>query len=132
MLSPVTTRQIDRVRERHAQLQVEELPSGAVLVTIPVLELPTGWNANSTCVRFVVPVGYPGPYPDCFWASTGLRLANGQMPKASQDPKQIPETTHSGLWFSWHVVDAQKNWNPNRDDLATYINIIAERFRQTQ
>jgi len=132
MLSPVTTRQIERVKERYPDLEVEELPSGAALVTIPHFGLPAGWNATSTRVRFLVPVGYPGPFPDCFWAGAGLRLANGQMPNASDDPRPIPETSLTGLWFSWHVVDAQKNWNPNRDDLATFVGIIAERFRHIQ
>ena len=132
MLSPVTARQLDRARQRYAEIGLEELPSGAGLVSIPRFALPPGWNADATCVRFLVPVGYPGPNPDCFWASTGLRLANGQMPQASEDSRAIPETAHAGLWFSWHVVDAQRNWNPNRDDLATYVGIIAQRFRHTQ
>ncbi|MGL3111808.1 E2/UBC family protein [Bradyrhizobium sp. BR 1432] len=132
MLSPVTTRQLDRVRIRYPDVQIQPLPSGAALVTIPTFSLPGGWNASSTCVRFILPVGYPGPHPDCFWASTGLRLANGQLPQASQEPNPIPETPYGGLWFSWHVVDAHANWNPNRDDISTYINIIAERFRRLQ
>jgi hypothetical protein len=131
MLSPVTNRQLDRVRARHPDVQIEELPSGAALVTIPHFALPQGWNAESTCVRFLLPVGYPGPSPDCFWASSGLRLAGGQMPQAANE-QQIPETDHTGVWFSWHVIEAQANWNPNRDDLATYVEIIAERFRHCQ
>lgn len=132
MLSPITARQFERVLERYPVATIEELPSGAALVTIADFPLPAGWMAETTCVRFLVPVGYPGPNPDCFWASSGLRLASGAMPQASQEPNAIPETTLQELWFSWHVVEAQNNWNPNRDTLSTYVGIIAERFRKLQ
>jgi hypothetical protein len=132
MLHPVTQRHFEAVRRRYPDAQLEPLPSGAALFTIPDFKLPPGWSAISTCVRFIVPVGYPGPFPDCFWASSGLRLTNGQMPQATQDPHQIPETALHGLWFSWHVTDAHANWNPNRDDLNTWIGAIAERFRRAQ
>ncbi|WP_460894898.1 E2/UBC family protein [Ramlibacter monticola] len=108
------------------------MPSGAAVVTIPDFPLPAGWSSSSTVVRFVVPVGYPGPAPDCFWASSGLRLQNGSMPQASQDPNPIPELGDVGLWFSWHVTDPAASWHPNRDTLTTYVGIIAERFRRPQ
>jgi hypothetical protein len=54
------------------------------------------------------------------------------MPQATGEPNQIPETNLTELWFSWHVVDQQANWNPNRDDLSTYVAVIAERFRRLQ
>jgi hypothetical protein len=111
---------------------MRELPSGAALVTIPEFGIPSGWSAESTTIRFLIPVGYPGPAPDCFWANSGLRLAGGQLPQASQDPNPIPEVGESGLWFSWHVTGPDHNWNPSRDTLETYVSIIAERFRRPQ
>lgn len=129
MLHPITNRQFEAIAQRHPDAQLEPLPSGAALLMIPEFRLPPGWSATSTCVRFIVPVGYPGPYPDCFWASSGLRLDNGQMPQSSQDPNAIPETGYQGIWFSWHVNDAHLNWNPNRDTLTTWVGAIQERFR---
>lgn len=131
MISPITTRQFERVREKFAHAELQPLPSGAALIIVPDFALPAGWNASSTCVRFIAPVGYPGPNPDCFWATVGLRLADGRMPQAANE-QQIPETSHQGVWFSWHINDAQNNWNPNRDDLMTYISIIGRRFAQAQ
>jgi hypothetical protein len=132
MLHPATHRQFEVLKRRYADAALVDLPSGAGLLTIPEFKLPLGWSAHATSVRFIVPVGYPGPYPDCFWATSGLRLANGQSPHASQENNPIPETVQQGLWFSWHLVDAQANWNPNRDDLSTYVGVIAERFRKAQ
>jgi len=79
-----------------------------------------------------VPVGYPGPYPDSFWVTSGLRLAGGAMPRNIQEPYDIPETGERDLWFSWHIVEQQMNWNPNRDDLETFVAVIAERFRRLE
>lgn len=132
MLHPATTSQFEALRRRYPGAELRELPSGACLVTLPGYGLPTGWSQRETVVRFLVPVGYPGPFPDCFWAESGLRLADGQMPHASQENHAIPETEMQGLWFSWHIVDQNLNWNPSRDSLETYAGVIAERFRRLQ
>lgn len=132
MLHPQTMQQFAALKRRYPSAELRELASGSALVSLPEFAIPSGWNAAHTRVRFLVPIGYPGPAPDCFWASTGLRLANQQMPHASQEHPQIPETHESGLWFSWHVTDRETKWNPSRDTLETYVAVIAERFRRTQ
>jgi hypothetical protein len=132
MLSPVTQRQFERVKTRYPGASLEELSSGAALVTVPDFPLPAGWSAASTDIRFLAPVGYPGPNPDCFWATSGLRLASGAMPQNAADPNPIPETPHQALWFSWHIEDPARNWRPARDDLMTYLSMIGRRFEQRQ
>lgn len=132
MLSPITLRQFEKLQERYPLATMQELPSGAAMVTLPDIALPPGWSASVTTVRFIVPAGYPGPTPDCFWANADLMLSGGGAPKASQSPYAIPETGLHGRWFSWHVTESQKNWNPNRDDLMIYSQIIMDRFRAAQ
>lgn len=132
MLSPITQRQFARLQERYADATMQELPSGGAVVTLPNIKLPAGWSSPVTTVHFVVPAGYPGPTPDCFWANHDLLLGNGAAPQASQSPNTVPETNIQGRWFSWHVTDGQKNWNPNRDDLMVYVQIILDRFRAVQ
>ncbi len=90
MLSRVTERQFERVMERYPAGKLEALPSGSALVSIPGIALPPGWSAASTNIYFLVPVGYPGPPPDCFWADQSLnsccrRPASGQQ--RSADPR---------------------------------------------
>jgi hypothetical protein len=106
------------------------LPSGASLIKIPELKLPPGWSRASSAIRFLAPIGYPHAKPDCFWADHGLRLANGAMPNAANENNPIPEAPSEpmGLWFSWHVAQ----WNPNRDTLLTFLNVIQDRFRKAQ
>jgi hypothetical protein len=131
MISPITEKQFDRVRTRYPAAEISLLPSGSALVTIPAVGLPQGWSAPETAIHFIVPIGYPGPAPDCFWANASLLLANRAAPQAS-NIQAIPESNIQARWFSWHVVDAQNNWNPNRDDLMTYVAIILDRFRHPQ
>lgn len=132
MLSPITERQFARLKTRFPNASCELLASGAALVTVPEFLIPGGWNQSKTDIRFVVPAGYPGPFPDCFWATTGLRLADGRLPTNAQDDNPIPETSLVCFWFSWHITDAAQNWDPNRDDLSTYVSIIATRFEKLQ
>ncbi|MER9858468.1 MULTISPECIES: E2/UBC family protein [unclassified Mesorhizobium] len=131
MISPITLKEIERVQERFPEATYQELPSTAVLVTLPKVALPEGWSLNETPLWFLVPVGYPGPCPDCFWAHETLRLAGGALPQATQ-LQGIPETPTQALWFSWHVTDIQTQWNPARDKLSTYVSIILDRLRKVQ
>jgi hypothetical protein len=102
----------------------QQLPSGAILVIVPNFCLSPGWTQSATTIKFLAPVGYPFARPDCFWADDQLRLANGGMPQNS-NITLIPETNYNQLWFSWHVAQ----WNPNRDNLSTYIKVIQNRFK---
>lgn len=131
MLSPVTHKQFERLKSRYSDAELQELPSGAALVTVPGIVLPAGWSLPSTSIRFIVPAGYPGPAPDCFWADETLRLASGGEPQAS-NIQAVPETGRPGRWFSWHVTEAANNWNPNRDDLLTYFAIVQGRLKHAQ
>jgi len=133
MLSPVLYRQFERLKERYLGAKITELPSGAALIEIPDFQLPEGWTASRATIWFLAPTGYPGPCPDCFWVDPALRLKSGIHPPQASNPNQpIPETSITGLWFSWHITDAQRNWNPNRDDLVTYASIISNRLCKLQ
>lgn len=93
------------------------------VIEVPGVMLGPGWCRAATRVWFVVPVGYPGAQPDCFWADADLRLATGGLPQNS-GPQPIPGTTHQGLWFSWHLA----SWRPATDDVCTYLRFILRRL----
>ncbi|QPB24578.1 hypothetical protein ISN39_34170 (plasmid) [Rhizobium sp. 007] len=111
-------------------MSTRPLPSGAVVVSVPNVSLPEGWNKPSTEIRFVVPAGYPYAALDCFWADSGLRLADGRIPNNTGESNPIPEDGGTGLWFSWHLQD--QKWNPNRDTLSSWMNVVISRFRHLQ
>ena len=119
--------QFELLRRSAQQATLTKLASGAAIIAVPDIELPSGWSARSTTVRFLAPTGYPFAKPDCFWVDHDLRLANGAMP-ASTGIQAIPETSEQLLWFSWHLGQ----WNPNKDTLATYFFVVKTRLQDVR
>ena len=98
---------------------------GSYVITVPNVSLPDGWNAKTTTVRFIAPVGFPASRPDCFWTDASLRLSSGQIP-ANTGQTPLPTIGTPLLWFSWHV----QRWSPNFDSLLTYMRVIQKRFSE--
>lgn len=96
---------------------------GSAIIVIPNVALQ-GWSKPTTTIRFVAPVGYPHAKPDCFWADADLLTGSGGQPQAS-NMTPIPGTGELLRWFSWHIAQ----WNPNRDSLLTYFNVIKRRLQ---
>jgi len=116
--------QFEILKGEFSKADLQMLPSGAALITIPDFQLPKGWSQGNTTVKFLAPVGYPFAKPDCFWIDEQVRLQNQAMPQSARF-EPIPEVNGNHLWFSWHVGP----WNPNRDNLSTYIRVIENRLK---
>lgn len=111
--------------ERFPTARRSPMANGGVLIEIPDFVVPPGWNIRTGTVIFFLPPGYPSAQPDCFWLEPGpVRLAGGQTPQAANDGNPIPGVGMRGTWFSWHL----QSWNPNRDNMSTYVNVIAQRL----
>lgn len=124
----IVDEQLEALKQECPGATAQRLQSGAFMITVPDLRLPSGWTAERTTVRFLAPVGYPHAKPDCFWADEDVRRVNGGLPQAS-NVQEIPDSGGlRGLWFSWHVGQ----WNPNQDNLKTFLNVIRNRFSQAQ
>lgn len=125
-MTPVE-QQLATLRESYSTASGHPLPDGSFAVVVPEIPLPDGWNATTTTVRFLAPVGYPVSRPDCFWADANLGLKNGQPPQnTGRNP--MPHDVSPYLWFSWHV----QNWSPNADTLTTFLNVIRKRFQEVR
>jgi hypothetical protein len=109
----------------HARL--ERRADGSAVVSVPDVRLPAGWNAPTTTVHFVVPVGYPAARPDSFWTDAALRVATGALPTNAQLNGNNPPMQPL-LWFSFHP----SSWNPLKDDLLTYFNVVRTRFHDVR
>lgn len=112
---------IEKLKEVYPSAAITQV-SGGSLISIPGFSLPAGWSKEITEIRFLAPAGYPFAQPDCFWADSDLRLANGNLPQASN--LQFAPDGRPQVWFSWHVTQ----WNPNSDSLLTYIRVIKNRL----
>ncbi len=112
--------------DRYGPVETVNRPDGTKLIKL-TLPVPSGWNKSSSTIWFVVPVGYPAAKPDCFWADNDLRLTSGGQP-ANSSYGNNSHGAQPGLWFSWHVGP----WNPNRDDLITYVHVIENRLQEAR
>lgn len=115
--------QVDLLRRSEANADCQKLHDGTHLITVRALNLPNGWSKKAVDVKFIVPVGYPFAKLDCFWTDQDLRLATGAVPM-NTGFNSIPHLGTPHLWFSWHVA----TWNPNVDNLLTYLHVIERRF----
>jgi len=116
--------QFEILKNEYQEAVSQQLPSGACLIVIPNFKLSNGWSHQSTTVKFLAPVGYPFAKPDCFWIEPTVRLKSGGMPQ-NCNISAIPEVNVNHLWFSWHVAQ----WNPNRDNLLTFVRVIESRLK---
>ncbi|HEX8124726.1 MAG TPA: E2/UBC family protein [Allosphingosinicella sp.] len=114
--------QFDALKARYPGAVLQD-GAGAVVVSVPHVRLPKGWNKKETSVHFLIPVAFPHANPDCFNTEADLRLANGALPQNSTE--QPMPLIGSTLWFSWHL---QGGWKPNRDNLLTWMAVIERRF----
>ena len=123
-LNPIVAAQLDALKEEYPEAHWEEVVGGGgmVRVIVPGFPLPSGWSAEKATVHFILPVGYPIARPDCFWTTELLRLAGGRTPMGT-GTNQMPGSSESLLWFSWHV-DA---WD-SKADVLRWMKIIKQRF----
>ena len=106
-----------------------QLSNGGVLVEIENVDITgLGWNRDKVKILFAIPPGYPAAQPDCFWVEpANFRTATGATPQNTNDSNPIPGEVVPGrsiTWFSWHL----QTWNPSKDSLVTYFNVIMRRF----
>lgn len=118
----------DRAREQAPAPEYTQLPNGAYLIRVADVDIGLGWNRRTANILFVAPPGYPAAQPDCFWIEPdGLRLEGGGTPLNSNDANPIPGEApgRKTTWFSWHL----QSWDPNRDSLLTFFNVILNRLK---
>ena len=118
---------LQRLQQKYPSANIQPLPNGSYLVTVPGVPLKAGWSRTATTVYFLAPVGYPMAQPDCFWADGDLRLQHGGMPKNSGQ-QALPNGNQPVVWFSWHP----NGWNPNKDDLRAYMKVIEDRLAKSE
>jgi hypothetical protein len=126
-MNPIFDKHCKNFKEHWKDARFDRLKDGSFMVHIPVIELPPGWNNTQTSVYFQIPVGYPVSKPDCFWTDLDLRLKGGAIPMNCAPNHPSPDGVQR-LWFSWHTA----RWNPNSDNLLTYVHVILNRFKEAR
>ena len=116
--------QVAAASSQRQGLAIHALSDGTRVVSYEA-RLAAGWSKPLSQIRFVLPVPYPAAQPDCFFADSDLRLANGAMPV---NTGMQPLNGVALVWFSWHLTA----WSPQQDNLLTYIRFIESRLRDAR
>jgi hypothetical protein len=122
-MTPVQ-KQFEAVKAAYPGAVLTPNPDGTFTVFIPSMKLAGQWNRSTADVWFLIPVGFPGAKPDCFWTTGGLKLKNGNPPQ-NTGANPLPFGQAGLLWFSWHVA----TWSPLSDTILTYVHVIEGRLR---
>lgn len=121
----ILDRQFAALSAQYPTAMRSQIANGGTLIEIADFALGPGWNRSSAKLTFLLPPGYPSAQPDCFWLEPSpIRLADGSTPQASNDANPVPGLGPRGTWFSWHL----QSWNPNRDEILTYVSVINQRL----
>lgn len=128
MIPPLIERHVEKLRRIQPGVQIKEAPGvQAVMVEIPDVQLPKGWNKERITVRFLVPLAYPAAPPDCFWVDEGFALEGGRMPQGSR-LEPLAGVNLPLVWFSWHV----QQWDPNTHTVSSFFQVIKDRLGKVQ
>jgi Prokaryotic E2 family E len=126
-MSELLDRQLIALQTRWPQSHYEPGKHGAHLIIVPGVKLPDGYTHTICTVLFVAPPGYPAARPDHFFTdSAKIRLANKMQIQGTNTlnrPWGFDQWTDV-TWWSWHL----QTWDPNRDTLMTFMNVIRHRL----
>lgn len=112
-------------RQKYSNVSLTVLGNGTFLVKLEGFALPSGWKPQRTNVYFLIPTGYPVARPDTFWTESNVSLESG-APVMNTGNNQQPGVPAGLKWFSWHP----SSWNPSRDTLLTWVEMIRRRFEE--
>ena len=130
---------VELLRQRWPQTHAVPSESGYTLITVPTVEL-RGYDKNICTVLFVAPPGFPAAVPNGFFTDICIRLPNGVWPHMTRCFNPTVEGgglsgsafDYERIWPQWRQVMRWwwrlQAWNPNRDDLVTYMNVIRQRL----
>lgn len=149
---PITA-QVEQLRRRWAQAHIEHGPHGHVLVHLPGMRLPAGWNktiCTASFVALVVGGMLHSPLDGFFVDMHDLRLADGRQPDYSRGYALNEDTERSlGMTLMYGGAredvpgfpqwrDLTRFWwraqafNPNRDTLYTSAMLVKQRLSMVQ
>ena len=133
MLSPQLEAELLDLRQRYSIAIIEE----STVINLLIRSFPTSslYNKPSTNVLLRIPRSYPDSGLDMFWTDPDLVLTNGAVPNGAQLMEQYPSLDTlpefaGKQWrrFSWHPQFGPARWNPNLDNLVSYLEFVRKRF----
>lgn len=123
---PRIAAELSQLRAQFPGAKVTGQPSGAFLVEVPNVALPSGWSQPTVTILLWIPPGYPAAVPADFWLEpAGTKLPHRPMPVPSYVNNPIPGVGYRGQWYPMRLQD----WRPNSDHLLRYAMTVRRRLR---
>ena len=126
-MNALLMRHIQELRDAGHTIEVTEEAGeqGRNLMVFKDYEIPVQiWSRDKVDLLIIIPPPYPNAKLDMFWVMPKLFLPDGAIPNAAA----CEEIYLGRTWqrFSWHP----STWNPARDDLKTYLEVVNHRLHQ--
>ena len=86
-------------------------------------KLPAGYNQSTCSIAIEIPVAYPYQPPQNFLLSKNVELLNG-IPRGRF---RETITLSNNQCFNLYTLEV-KHWNPNKDTIITFLNLIKIRL----
>lgn len=84
------------------------------------------WDPNKTDLLVITHPTYPNAKMDMFWVNPPISLKSGKTAQAAGTTEG--KLGINWLRFSWHV----QSWNPGKDNLITYLDVVNDRLRRDE
>jgi hypothetical protein len=121
-LPPLLEEHINFLISQGYKIEIKE--EQAICITIRDYPIPGNiWNRDKVDLLVIAHPTYPNAKMDMFWVDPPVALKNGTQAQAVSQDTQCGKTWQR---FSWHL----STWNPNRDNLITYLHDIDNRLNK--
>lgn len=84
------------------------------------------WDQNKTDLLVITHPTYPNAKMDMFWVNPPISLKSDKTVQAADTTED--KLGINWLRFSWHV----QSWNPGKDNLITYLDVVNDRLRRDE
>ena len=84
------------------------------------------WDRHKTDLLVITHPTYPNAKMDMFWVNPSISLKSGKKAQAADTIEG--KLGINWLRFSWHV----QSWNPGKDNLITYLDVVNDRLRRDE
>lgn len=114
---------IDTLRSQGFDIDVIDGPE--ICIIFNNYTAPKIWSRNMVDLLVVAHPSYPNAKMDMFWVDPPLTLKDGREPKSVST---VNKCSRNWQQFSWHV----NTWNPAKDNLITYLDVVNDRLRRAE
>lgn len=127
-LPPLLEQHMNQLRREGYDIEVTVEGSGEqarIYLVFKEYPIPASiWGRTTGDLLIVAQGVYPNAKLDMFWVYPKLLLPDGRLPEGGNSD----ESYLGRVWqrFSWHP----SAWNPARDNLITYLELVNHRLHQ--